>query len=157
MVQGKWNITIKTPMGDKSGVLDLKTDGAALTGSLSSDEYQAAISDGKVDGNKLSWSAKITKPMRMRRHCTPASAPSSYHRGPHRKRTPRPRSDIPRTCRTRECRLWHLTPDFVCQRSDTRWHAYWLANDCSVAQFTETQRRLAIFSLRFWPIVCWSR
>jgi hypothetical protein len=65
MVQGKWNITIKTPMGDKSGVLDLKTDGTALTGSLSSDEYQAAISDGKVDGNKLSWSAKITKPMRM--------------------------------------------------------------------------------------------
>lgn len=65
MVQGKWNITIKTPMGDKSGVLDLETDGTALTGSLSSDEYQAAISDGKVDGNKLSWSAKITKPMRM--------------------------------------------------------------------------------------------
>ncbi|HEY4442672.1 MAG TPA: hypothetical protein VGN30_00205 [Steroidobacteraceae bacterium] len=65
MVQGKWNITIKTPMGDKSGVLDLKTDGTALTGMLSSDEYQAAISDGKVDGNKLSWSAKITKPMRM--------------------------------------------------------------------------------------------
>jgi hypothetical protein len=65
MVQGKWNITIKTPMGDKSGVLDLKTDGTVLTGSLSSDEYQAAISDGKVDGNKLSWSAKITKPMRM--------------------------------------------------------------------------------------------
>lgn len=65
MVQGKWNITIKTPMGDKSGVLDLRTDGTALTGSLSSDEYQAAISDGKVDGNKLSWSAKITKPMRM--------------------------------------------------------------------------------------------
>jgi len=23
MIQGKWNITIKTPMGDKSGVLDL--------------------------------------------------------------------------------------------------------------------------------------
>jgi hypothetical protein len=65
MVQGKWNITIKTPMGDKSGVLDLKSDGTVLTGSLSSDEYQAAISDGKVDGNKLSWSAKITKPMRM--------------------------------------------------------------------------------------------
>ena len=65
MVQGKWNITIKTPMGDKSGVLDLTTDGTVLTGSLSSDEYQAAISDGKVDGNKLSWSAKITKPMRM--------------------------------------------------------------------------------------------
>lgn len=65
MVQGKWNITIKTPMGDKLGVLDLKTDGTTLTGSLFNSEYQAAISDGKVDGNKLSWSAKITKPMRM--------------------------------------------------------------------------------------------
>jgi hypothetical protein len=65
MVQGKWNITIKTPMGDKSGVLELKTEGASLTGSLSDAEYYAAISDGKVDGNTLSWSAKITKPMRM--------------------------------------------------------------------------------------------
>jgi hypothetical protein len=65
MVQGKWNITIKTPMGDKSGVLELKTDGTALTGSLSDGDHYAAISDGKVVGNKLSWSAKITKPMRM--------------------------------------------------------------------------------------------
>jgi hypothetical protein len=65
MVQGKWNITIKTPMGDKSGVLDLKTEGTMLTGSLSDGEHHAAISDGKVEGNKLSWSAKITKPMRM--------------------------------------------------------------------------------------------
>jgi hypothetical protein len=65
MIQGKWNITIKTPMGDKSGVLDLVTDGTALTGSLSDGDHYAAISDGKVAGNKLSWSAKITKPMRM--------------------------------------------------------------------------------------------
>jgi hypothetical protein len=65
MVEGKWNITIKTPMGDKSGVLDLKTEGTALTGSLSDGDHYAAISDGKVDGNRLSWSAKITKPMRM--------------------------------------------------------------------------------------------
>ena len=65
MVHGKWNITIKTPMGDQSGVLDLRTDGTVLTGSLFNAEHHAAISDGKVDGNKLSWSAKITKPMRM--------------------------------------------------------------------------------------------
>lgn len=52
-------------MGDKSGVLDLESDGTALTGSLSDGDHYAAISDGKVVGNKLSWSAKITKPMRM--------------------------------------------------------------------------------------------
>jgi hypothetical protein len=65
MVQGKWNITINTPMGDKSGVLDLKTDGTALTGTLCDADHFAAISDGKVVGNRLSWSAEITKPMRM--------------------------------------------------------------------------------------------
>lgn len=65
MVQGKWNITIKTPMGDKSGVLELKIDGATLTGSLSDADHHAEISDGRVMGNKLSWSAKITNPMRM--------------------------------------------------------------------------------------------
>ena len=65
MVAGRWNITIKTPMGEKSGVLDLKTEGSALTGSMSDADHYAAISDGKVQGNQLSWSAKITKPMRM--------------------------------------------------------------------------------------------
>ena len=65
MVEGKWNITIKTPMGDKSGVLELETDGSTLTGSLSHADHFAAISDGKVAGNKLSWSAKMTSPVRM--------------------------------------------------------------------------------------------
>jgi hypothetical protein len=65
MVDGKWNITLKTPRGDKSGVLDLRAEGATLTGSLSDGEHHAAITDGKVDGNKLNWSATITQPMRM--------------------------------------------------------------------------------------------
>jgi hypothetical protein len=63
--QGKWNITIKTPMGDKSGVLDLVVEGASLSGSLSDGEHFAAFADGTVDGNTLTWSAKIVKPMRM--------------------------------------------------------------------------------------------
>ena len=65
VVQGKWQVTIKTPVGDKSGVLELKVSGDTLTGSLSDAEHFVAISDGKIDGNKLSWSAKITKPMRL--------------------------------------------------------------------------------------------
>jgi hypothetical protein len=65
MVQGKWNITIKTPMGERSGVLELMVDGTTLTGSLSDAEHRVAISGGRIDGNKLSWQAKITKPMRL--------------------------------------------------------------------------------------------
>ena len=66
MVQSKWNITIKTPMGDKSGVLDLKAEGTTLTGSLSDASHHVEISDGKIEGDTLYWSAKITSPMHMK-------------------------------------------------------------------------------------------
>ncbi|MGC1520852.1 MAG: hypothetical protein WA803_04865 [Steroidobacteraceae bacterium] len=64
-MQSKWNITIKTPMGDKSGILDLEVEGTSLSGSLSHASHRVEISDGKVAGNTLHWSAKITTPMRM--------------------------------------------------------------------------------------------
>ncbi|MGA2839431.1 MAG: hypothetical protein ABSG18_04515 [Steroidobacteraceae bacterium] len=63
--QGKWKITIKTPLGDKEGMLNLAVDGTSLSGSLFHAEHFAAINNGKIDGNKLEWSAKITKPVRM--------------------------------------------------------------------------------------------
>jgi hypothetical protein len=65
MVQGKWNITMDTPMGEKRGILELQSEGTTLTGWLTHGEHQAAISDGRIDGNQLSWSAKITTPMRL--------------------------------------------------------------------------------------------
>jgi hypothetical protein len=65
MVQGKWNITINTPMGEKSGVLELLVSGTTLTGSLSDADHHVAISDGRIEGNRLSWHAKISKPMRL--------------------------------------------------------------------------------------------
>jgi hypothetical protein len=65
MVQGNWKITIDTPMGEKSGVLELQVSGTTLTGSLSDAVHRIAISDGKVQGNHLSWQAKISKPMRL--------------------------------------------------------------------------------------------
>jgi hypothetical protein len=65
MVQGKWNVTIKAPMGDKSGVLDLSVSGNSLSGSLSDADHHVTISDGKIEGNKLSWKARITKPMHL--------------------------------------------------------------------------------------------
>ena len=56
MVQGRWKITIATPMGDKSGVLELRVDGNMVTGSLSDGEHRVDISDGKIEGNRVSWS-----------------------------------------------------------------------------------------------------
>jgi hypothetical protein len=62
---GKWNVTIKTPMGNRAGVLELNVEGRKLTGSLSDGEHHVQINDGKIEGNRLSWSAKIEKPMRL--------------------------------------------------------------------------------------------
>jgi hypothetical protein len=64
-VQGKWKVTIDTPMGEKTGVLELLVSGETLTGSLSNDAHRVAISEGKIDGERLSWQAKIDKPMRL--------------------------------------------------------------------------------------------
>ena len=65
MVQGKWNVIIKTPVGDRSGVLELQSDGRKLTGFMTDGEQRSEIEDGSVDGQRLKWSAKITKPARM--------------------------------------------------------------------------------------------
>jgi len=38
---------------------------------------------------------------------------------------------------------WHLAPDFLVQRSDAHWHAYWRTVDLPVPQFRDVQKRLA--------------
>jgi|HubBroStandDraft_6_1064221.scaffolds.fasta_scaffold35132_1 RecA-family ATPase len=38
---------------------------------------------------------------------------------------------------------WHLKPDFIVQRDATHWHAYWLANEIAVHEFSTIQKRLA--------------
>ncbi len=64
-VDGKWNITMKTPMGEQNATLTLASDGGALTGEMAGATGTAALEDGKVDGGKVSWNAKITTPMPM--------------------------------------------------------------------------------------------
>jgi hypothetical protein len=40
-------------------------------------------------------------------------------------------------------KTWHLEPSFLVVRDATHWHAYWLTDDVTVAQFSEVQKRLA--------------
>jgi hypothetical protein len=62
-VDGKWNIKIKTPMGEQSGVLDLKATGGALAGTMSSAMGAVNVENGSVDGDAVKWHAKVTSPM----------------------------------------------------------------------------------------------
>ena len=63
-IDGTYNITIHTPMGDQEAKLTLKTDGSTLTGN--SESAMAGISeieDGKVNGNELTWTENVKTPM----------------------------------------------------------------------------------------------
>jgi hypothetical protein len=62
-VDGKWEIVINSPLGAQKAQLDLKTDGGTLTGSQQAAQGSGPLENGKVDGNALSWSAKISSPM----------------------------------------------------------------------------------------------
>jgi hypothetical protein len=62
-VDGKWEIVINSPLGAQKASLEIATNGNALTGTQKAAQGSGPLENGKVDGNNVSWSAKITSPM----------------------------------------------------------------------------------------------
>jgi hypothetical protein len=62
-VDGDWNLTMTTPMGDRDATLSLKSSGGTLTGSQGAEGNSAEIFDGTVNGNDVAWKVSITNPM----------------------------------------------------------------------------------------------
>jgi hypothetical protein len=63
-VDGAWNITMKTPIGEQKSTLVLTEAGGVLSGTLAQASGPATpITDGIADGGTLSWKAAITQPM----------------------------------------------------------------------------------------------
>jgi hypothetical protein len=60
---GKWNIVMKTPMGDREAVLTLAQDGDALSGNMESEGNATDIQDGKVEDGRAKWNVDLTQPM----------------------------------------------------------------------------------------------
>ncbi len=65
-VDGKWNITLPTPVGDQAVVMELVTDGGNVSGSMTSDMGVANIPSGTVDGDNVEWIVDMTMPMPMK-------------------------------------------------------------------------------------------
>ncbi len=61
---GNWTITIKSPMGAQEVKASIVTSGATFTGKTISQMGSQDV-EGKVDGDKLTWSTAITSPMPM--------------------------------------------------------------------------------------------
>ena len=62
-VDGNWNITMSTPMGERNETLSLKNAGGVLTGTLGADGNSTEIFDGTSDGDDVAWKVSITNPM----------------------------------------------------------------------------------------------
>jgi hypothetical protein len=62
-VDGNWNITMTTPMGDRNTTLTLKNAGGTLTGAQGADGESTEIFDGTTSGDDVAWKVSITNPM----------------------------------------------------------------------------------------------
>lgn len=56
-MEGKWNLTVHTFMGDMGSIYDIKVEGDKLTGTATdaSNGAQAPIENGTFDGTNFSW------------------------------------------------------------------------------------------------------
>ena len=62
---GTYECVTKTPMGDQKSEVTINVDGDTFTGSNVGAMGSMELENGKVDGNKLTWSMKMTVPMPM--------------------------------------------------------------------------------------------
>src|ERR1700744_4712870 len=69
-VNGNWNLTMTTPMGERNASLSLKSSGGTLTGTQGADGNSAEIFDGTVNGGDLPWKVSIPNPMPLTREFT---------------------------------------------------------------------------------------
>ena len=69
-IDGDWDVTIKSPMGDQKAVLTVNSDGGSFSGQMSGGLGTMEIPSGSVDGDTISWQMDMTVPMPMSLDCT---------------------------------------------------------------------------------------
>ena len=69
-VDGDWDVTVKSPMGDQKSVLTINSNGDTFSGKMAGSLGSMDIPSGTVNGNTLSWKMDMTVPMPMTLDCT---------------------------------------------------------------------------------------
>lgn len=62
---GRWTITIMTPIGKQEVTLDISQAGDAISGTATQGDETVPFIDPVVEGDRIRWSQKITRPMNM--------------------------------------------------------------------------------------------
>lgn len=68
-VDGSYDCVTKSPMGDQKSVFTVNSDGDSFTGQNAGAMGSLDVENGKVDGNKLTWTMNMKVPMPMTLEC----------------------------------------------------------------------------------------
>ena len=60
-IAGKWETTRETPNGTMTSTFTFQVDGNKLTGTIGSQRGDTEISEGAIDGNKISFKIVMTR------------------------------------------------------------------------------------------------
>jgi len=72
-VDGSWDCTVKSPLGDQKMTLTIKAEGSGFTGTASGAMGTADLS-GEVAGDTVSWKQQVSVPMPMTLDCQATAA-----------------------------------------------------------------------------------
>ncbi len=68
-VDGKWDCSVSSPMGEQDFVLTVVSNGDRFSGSAEGSIGGKDIADGMVDGDSLAWTMHVSKPMPLTLTC----------------------------------------------------------------------------------------
>ena len=60
---GRWQLTLKTPMGERTPVIEIVESGAGCTGTVTDETGTRELFDVSAQGNELEFSAEVKSPM----------------------------------------------------------------------------------------------
>ena len=68
-VEGTYDCVTKSPLGDLPSKFTVKVQGDSFTGMNEGNLGTMEVENGKVNGNKLTWTMQMTNPMPMMLEC----------------------------------------------------------------------------------------
>lgn len=62
---GIWDLSLATPIGNMTAVIELREEAGALRGTAFGSGEEIPLREIAVDGSRLTWKQSITKPIRL--------------------------------------------------------------------------------------------
>ena len=65
-IEGQWDCTQQSPMGERKSIMTLKSDeNGGFTGTNIGEAGTMEITDGKIEGDKATFTMKVISPMKI--------------------------------------------------------------------------------------------